>query len=70
MLFQVLDGLGLSDPDTLRHPLKQANVRLNKRHALSVRDLKPFTGAMTLASFSTSLCVENNESTDRFLRTS
>jgi hypothetical protein len=38
----------VSDRDILRHLLMQPNDRLNKRHARYVRDLQPFTGAITL----------------------
>jgi hypothetical protein len=40
----------VSDHDTLRYMLWKPNDRLNKRHARYVRDLQPFTGAMTSPS--------------------
>jgi hypothetical protein len=35
--------------DTLRHPLRQPNNKLNKWQARCLRDLQPFVGSMTLA---------------------
>jgi hypothetical protein len=40
--------LAISDHDTLRHLPMQANDRSTKRRARHVRDLQPFTGAITL----------------------
>jgi hypothetical protein len=39
----------VSDHDTLRHLLSQPSDRLNKQYARCVRNLQPFTGAVTLA---------------------
>jgi hypothetical protein len=44
-----LKFLVVIDHDTLRHLLRQANNKLNKRQARYLRDLQPFMGSMTLA---------------------
>jgi hypothetical protein len=44
-----LEGLVVTDHDTLRHPLRQPNNRLNKRQARYLRDLQSLVGSMALA---------------------